>query len=87
MAEDAWNQMINDLNSGKKVRIDREIFDYFLEVLPPVHMGYVAKFADGTERRVTFGFAEGAELVKAFWKENGDYYAQQTIEKNPYAFG
>ena len=84
-----WQQMVDDMNSGVEVRIDKRTADYWLEGLPPIHMNYTAKFKDGTERRVWFGFAEGYELVTACWpdpNEEGMYFIQQTTEINPYAF-
>ena len=85
---DNWNEMITDMNSGNEVRIDTETAEYFLEVLPPIHMSYVAQFADGDCQQAWFGFAEGAELVIAFWQhptEEGIYLCRQTTEMNPYA--
>ena len=88
MAElSAWEQMIEDMNSGNEVRVDREHAEYFLECLPPVHMYYTATFNDGTSRPVWFGFAEGAELVIAFWEhptEKDICLCRQTTEMNPY---
>ena len=87
MEQDAWKEMIADIESGKEVRVDEETAYYFLEVLPPVHMNYVAKFDDGTERKVWFGFAEGYEHVKACWphpEEKGIYLIRKTTEINPY---
>lgn len=72
--------------TGRMVEIDEELFMYFLEVLPPVHMAYMAHFADGTQRWVHFGFAEGYERVTAFWRagaEDTRYFARLTKEMNP----
>ena len=90
MENDAWNEMIKDIHSGKRVEVDQEITDYFLEVLPPIYM-YKDVVLDGKAIHAFFGFAEGAEYVVAFWHEYNHaeddfhYYAQQTKQMNPYA--
>lgn len=84
---DNWAEFLADLAAGKRVVIDEWIYDYFLEVLPPVYMGRRVTTVDGTVVRAYFGFAEGAEPVTAFWREGGRYYCQRTPQINPYAFG
>jgi len=71
--------------SGEQVEIDKEIFDYFLGVLPPVAMGQTVILTTG--RRITppFCFAEGAENMIAFWEEDEKFYACKTRQMNPYA--
>jgi hypothetical protein len=77
-------------DTGKRVEVDEELFNYFLEVLPPIHMGYIATVGNGpTESKdiyAAFGFAEGTERVTAFWcgsnTEKGRYFAQFTKEVN-----
>jgi hypothetical protein len=73
-------------DTGERVEIDEELCEYFLEVLPPVHMGYKATTKDGPVWAM-FGFAEGAELVTAFWTSRTErkHYAQLTTEINPFA--
>lgn len=73
-----WAETLEGLDSGKAVEVSPEVFDYFLEVLPPVFMNKKVKLLDGTEVQADFGFAEGSEEVKAFWKSGGKYYAGQT---------
>jgi hypothetical protein len=77
-------QCAADKQAGQRLEVDAELFDWFLEVLPPVHMGYTATVGDGSTVRALFGFAEGLELVTAFWRQDGHYYAQLTTEMNPY---
>ena len=58
----------------ERLEIDREMFFYWLEVLPPVALGATVTLADGEIRRVSFLFAEGAMKPIAFWREAvGDY--------------
>ena len=93
-----WAGLIEAMHSGKVIQVNEEVFYYFLEVLPPVYMGVRRIVGDGTdrrERRVSFGFAEGAEPITAFWSEatacdsneprsdtGRTYYCQRTPEMN-----
>lgn len=78
-----WKEFIGKMNSGEEVQIDEEVFDYFLEVLPPVYMGKHVSLPGGKTVHASFGFAEGAEYVTAFWQNKGCFYCQQTNEMNP----
>jgi hypothetical protein len=56
-ADETWEQMIQRINvAGRIHRITEEVFDYFLEVLPPRWM-----------RGNHFAFAEGADPLQLFW--------------------
>ncbi len=80
-----WNEAIEGMNSGEPVEVDEEFYWYFLEVLPPIFMN---KYLEEIKRRVDFGFAEGYEKVRAFWKEgsgeNVRYFCQRLNLMNPY---
>jgi hypothetical protein len=78
----SWNEAIAAMNAGEKIEVDVALFDYFLEVLPPVYMNRWVTLPCGERRVVSYGFAEGAEQVKAFWEADGKYYCQQTKEMN-----
>ena len=84
-------------DTGRRVEVSEDLFEYFLGVLPPVHMGYLASVrnesGDGLiQIYASFGFAEGCETVTAFWpginsqttgeRESGRYFAQLTNEMN-----
>jgi hypothetical protein len=71
-----WQDTIEAMHSGAVIEIDEEIFDYFLEVLPPVYMHRFMEIG-GRRRQVVFGFAEGAEPVTAFWREGVRFYCQR----------
>jgi hypothetical protein len=80
-----WGEFIAAMRSGEPVEIDEEMWDYWLEILPPVFMGRSINLARhpqvvGSFRQVhaVFGFAEGEEPVVAFWKVNGRRYCCQT---------
>lgn len=77
---------VDKLQAGDRVEIDVEMFDYWLEVLPPIYMGRAVKLPDGETVRASFGFAEGSERITAFWRvrDNGAtrYFAQRTDEIN-----
>lgn len=53
-----------------KLEISEEIFEYFLEVLPPAYM-----------KGNTIGFADGEDMTD-LWTENGKYYLQQRLHDN-----
>ena len=76
--------LFTERDLGGRVKIDEGVFDYFLEVLPPIYMGQQVMI-DEVMIYVDFGFAEGAEEVVAFWQEGGDFYCQNTGQMNPYA--
>ena len=68
---------------GPVEAITKEQWYYFLEVLPHVYMNRNL-IIDGRPVRASFGFAEGRELVTAFWtKSGGHYFRQLTNELNP----
>ena len=64
---------------GTVIRVDGAVFDYFLEVLPPVSMG--ASVVPGG-RRYAFAFAEGYENIRGFWTEGTAYYVENTGKLN-----
>jgi hypothetical protein len=76
----AWATFLTERDSGAKVEIDEAMWWYWLEVLPPVYMRRRVTLADGTEKVVAFGFAEGTERITAFWREDKRYFCQLTNE-------
>ena len=64
-----WKEGIEWMHSRAQIEVDEEVFNYFLEVLPPVFMGKRFKFSDGQEVVACFGFAEGAEPITIFWTD------------------
>lgn len=74
------------MRSGEVIEIDAEMFDYFLNVLPPKGM-YVAVTIQGVRRSVDFLQAEGYEELTAFWREgrgeSARYFCQRTDIMNP----
>lgn len=81
----AWDRFIAAMHSGQQFECDEEMWYYWLEVLPPVHMGRNVILPDGQQLRAAFGFAEGAEPVTVFWKFAGRYFGCRTKTMNPYA--
>jgi hypothetical protein len=84
---EAWQEMITAMHSGERIQIEEAVYDYFLEVLPPVYMGRRITLPGGDTRTVGFGFAEGAEPITAFWCEGNrdagwSFYCQRTEEMN-----
>lgn len=82
---DDWKEMLEARDSGKQIQVGEDVFDYFLEVLPPVFMNRKFKFIDGQEVRASFGFAEGAEPMTVFWTEAGKSYCRRSTMINPEA--
>jgi len=72
-----------EIQSEQPVEVDEEMFWYFLEVLPPVYMSRDIVLPNGKKVHASFGFAEGYEKVRAFWRKDGRYFACQTREMNP----
>ena len=72
---ETWDATIAGLDSGKIVQVDQEVFDYFLEVLPPKSMGRRVWTPEGPVV-TAFGFAEGTEAIRYFWRNgDGNYFA------------
>lgn len=69
------------LARGERAEVDEEVFEYFLEVLPPQFMSKTVPLVDGSSVGATFGFAEGSDTITAFWREGGRYFAQHTTLK------
>ncbi len=66
-------------DQGGVVEVDEELFFYYLEILPPVFM-YRTLYVGGRLRRISFGFAEGAERITVFWEEGNRYFCALTDE-------
>jgi hypothetical protein len=76
-----WDEFIKAMNSGEVIEIDEAMFDYWLEVLPPIYMGRAVTVA-GQTRRLSFGFAEGYDYITAFWRDGGRFFCARTEEMN-----
>jgi hypothetical protein len=73
------------ITDGREHRVTEDLYDYFLEVLPPVMMGRIAHQG----KNWSFGFAEGCEEVTLFRhdRQTGEFFAQRTPWLNPYEAG
>jgi hypothetical protein len=67
-----WQALMTAWHSGKRCQISEEVFNYFLEVLPPVYMNRNVVTLSGLAVRADFGFAEGEEPITAFWTSGDD---------------
>lgn len=81
--EHDFAEFIPVMRSGDVFECDEEMFDYWLEVLPPVYMSKVVALPNGQTVKAAFGFAEGAEEVVAFWRSGGRYFGCRTNTINP----
>ena len=79
---EAWDEMITAKNSGAKIEITEEVYDDFLESVAAGLHGASGQAAGHRTAAIHFGFAEGAEPITAFWRENGKFYCMQTNEMN-----
>lgn len=70
---DEWYRLIDEMESGKTVKIHDSVWWYFLEVLPPRRMGHNwFVFAEGDDKPKLFGgCSEDARWCKQF-----DSYAE-----------
>lgn len=75
-------KLFNALKDGKKHRVTEDIYDYFLDVLPPVTWGTTYQ-----GEKWSFGFAEGAEEVTLYKKQGDEYFAIKTPYINPFEAG
>lgn len=73
-----WDAFIRVMRSGKPFECDREMYEYWLGVLPPVFMGRTVAWPDGMKVRAHYGFAEGEEPICAFWEREGRFYGRMT---------
>lgn len=69
-----WAEFIEAMNSGQPVEIGPRMFDYWLNVLPPVHMGRTITLPSGARVFASFGFCEGADDVTHFYTIDGRHY-------------
>lgn len=81
----AWDEFIKAMHSKEIFECDEEMFNYWLGVLPPVHMARNVVLPNGKEVRASFGFAEGAEEVTVFWRFAERFFGCRTSTVNPYA--
>jgi hypothetical protein len=68
--EEAWPETIERISvAGRIAQISDEVWNYFLDVLPPKLMG-----------RGYFCFAEGQEPLRVFWRRGGACFARQLTQ-------
>jgi hypothetical protein len=80
--DEAWKEFIEAMHSGESFECDEEMFDYWLEVLPPVLWKRKVKLPNGETVNAAFGFAEGADVITVFWFKNGRYFGCRTNIRN-----
>ena len=80
--QQTFSAFIDARDRGQRCEISQALYDYFLDVLPPVLTN--VQLVDGTRVRADFGFAEGAERITAFWRARTPFgfrfYAQHTTQ-------
>ena len=66
------------MHSGEPFECDDEMYYYWLEVLPPRYLKNPVTLPNGSQVRCNFGFAEGEELITAFWQDGERYFGCRT---------
>lgn len=67
------------LARGERCGVVEDLFDEIMD-LPPAYMMRRVELCDGTRVNSQFGYAEGGEVIVAFWREGGKCLAQHTKE-------
>ncbi len=69
-----------EVEKGTRCEVNGDLFEYYLDILPPVFMGSMVTLVDGTRQYAMFGFCEGDMSANnkpiAFWKSDGRFFAQ-----------
>ena len=78
-------EFLKAMQSGDQFECDEEMFYYWLEVLPPVHMRRNVILPNGDQVRASFGFAEGAEEITVFWHFGDRYFGCRTNTINQFS--
>jgi hypothetical protein len=79
---DTWQEFLAAMQSGQTFECDEAMFNYWLEVLPPAHMGRNVVLPNGDKVRAAFGFAEGQDFITVFWSSGGRYFGCRTNTRN-----
>ncbi len=82
-----FQEFIQALDSKEPLALDSEMFDYFLEVLPPIYMNKKQLIEiDGAKiiKNCSFGFAEGRDYVIDFWRDSEIYFCKRSNRLNPW---
>jgi hypothetical protein len=78
LASKAWPA----IDRGERVEIAEDLFNDWLDMLPPVFVNCGVELITGERVRASFGFAEGADPVIACWYTTTDgkrqFFAQKT---------
>lgn len=68
------------IEAGERVEVTREVFDYFLDLLPPAFQFRLVTLPDGLVVTAEYGFREGDGATVVFWRPKNlgpDYLAQR----------
>jgi len=80
-----WREVIRAMQSKRTIQIDKDMFDYWLEVLPPVYMHKTRNIDVNNDGKLhsifcSFGYAEGYDYIIDFWVKSGKYFCKQSDE-------
>jgi len=83
---DDWKDFIEEKYSGRVFEVDEDIFEYWLEVLPPIMMNQMTQLPNGDKVKCAFWSAEGYEPVTYWWRKDGRYFGCTDLDlMNPRA--
>lgn len=79
---DSFDEFMLSLNRGDRCEINKDLFNYFLDILPPCFMNRGVILCDGSHIIADYGLREGEEVPKAFWRTpDGKFFAQKVKAK------
>lgn len=78
--EATWTEFIRAMESGAVYEIDHDLYDHWLDCLPPQAMFVRRVFRGNIVRRVDFVFAEGDGTRIGFWREGTRFFLQAIEE-------
>jgi len=75
---DDFKLYVEKIERGYTLEITEELFNYWLNVLPPVWMRRNFTFKDGLNIPASFAFAEGSENLVIFWRDGKKFFARKS---------
>lgn len=85
---ETWQAFLQAMHSGDEIEIDEAMFQYWLDLLPPVFMNRMLPYPDPQHpMRYDFGFAEGREPITLFYSnpDKTRFFCRRSPYLNPFA--
>ena len=71
-----WDFMLKSMQHGHTIEIPEKVYDYFLNVLPPIKMNHIEDFVNWFLAAEPVGGDANSITYHAFGQANGKYYAK-----------